>query len=423
MQSLLKSGFDDSRIESSQDFCLILKNDIIKGVKILMLGWELPPFNSGGLGVACLNLAEALSKQNCKITFILPKKVGVTSRFFKIIFADDSENPILLCPYRVSKLLKSDVSKHHLNNLIGDVFSFAIKTREIAKKEDFDVIHAHDWLAFPAGIEAKLASGKPLVVHVHATEFDRTGGHGINETVYQIEKMGMETADRVITVSHFTKNIVIHHYQIPPEKIKVVWNGINPEPEEKCAKEIKLKEEGKKIVLFVGRITIQKGADYLVKAAKMVLEYNPNVIFVIAGTGDMEGQILQEVINLGISDKVLFTGFLRDKALKDLYRAADVFVLPSISEPFGLTALEALMNNTPVILSKQSGVSEVITHSLKVDFWDIEEMAHKILAILAYEPLREWMKQKGKEEITSVNWDSSAKKCVEVYKQLIPASA
>jgi glycosyltransferase involved in cell wall biosynthesis len=305
-------------------------------------------------------------------------------------------------------------------HLFDEVQRYGILARAIAKKEKFDVIHAHDWLSFSAGISAKEISGKPLIVHIHATEFDRTAGHP-NQYIYDQEKRGFNVADCIIAVSHHTKNMVVKHYGIDPEKIMVVHNGIDiaehQAPIEDTLKWIR--EAGKQLVLFVGRITIQKGPDYFVKTAKRVIEMNPDVMFVVSGSGDMEGQMIRLASDMGISDHLFFTGFIRGEELLKLYRSADLFVMPSVSEPFGITPLEALANHTPVLISKQSGVAEVLPNALKSDFWDTEDMADKILAVLREQHLRQALSENGHEDARRTTWEEAAGKCMIVYDQLV----
>ncbi len=398
-------------------------------LKVLMFGWEFPPYNSGGLGTACFGLTRALSSyEGMDVIFVLPKKINVSSDFVKIIFADTSsvltEKDIsILSGYITSSEYTS--SKKDITvglygaTLLQEVKYYAKRAREIAKREDFDIIHAHDWLSFLAGIEAKKVSGKPLVLHVHATEFDRTGGQGVNQDVYDIEKYAMGQADEIIAVSNFTKNKIIEHYGISGDKITVVHNGVDMSDYKKLPARLeRIKKEGKqKIVLFVGRITIQKGPEYFVQAAKIVLEYYPDVLFVVAGSGDMQYQMMREATDLGIGDKVIFTGFLRGDDLTSLYQAADLYVMPSVSEPFGIIPLETIANGTPVIVSKQTGVSEVLTHALKVDFWDVEEMANKILGVLQNDSLQKTLKEESHKEVKKLNWKASAKKVLDVYKK------
>lgn len=391
-----------------------------------MFGWELPPQNSGGLGVACYGLAKKLAEKNTEIIFVLPRKTKSNS-FFRIIPANifykkKIEVDSILSPYLTTESYRSVLSSEEHNlygkGLFEEVKRYAKCGRKIALNEKFDVIHAHDWLSFGAGLVAKEATGKPLVVHVHATEFDRGGGN-INQEVYRLEKEGMEKADKVVAVSNYTKKIITDHYGIPAEKIEVVHNGIDFSEKKNLPKKIhKLKERGKKIVLFVGRLTIQKGPDYFVKAAKRVCNFSGDFYFVISGSGDMEEQLMKEVARLGISDKVIFTGFLRGEELKKVYQEADLFVMPSVSEPFGLTPLESIINGTPVLLSKQSGVSEVLSHALKIDFWDVDDLAGKILSFLNYEPLSSCLIKHGREEVEKITWDAAANKCLSIYEKL-----
>ncbi len=398
-------------------------------LKILMFGWEFPPYNSGGLGTACFGLTRALSSdKNVDITFVLPKKVDVSPSFMKVIFADTStvlsvEDISILSGYITSNeyLIKKDELTNGLYGatLLQEVKFYAKRAIEIARNEDFDVIHAHDWLSFLAGIEAKKISGKPLVLHVHATEFDRTGGQGVNQDVYNIEKYAMQEADEIVAVSNFTKEKIIKYYGIDSDKITVVHNGVDMSDFKRLPARLeKIKKTGKqKIVLFVGRITIQKGPEYFVRAAKKVLDYYANALFVVAGSGDMQYQMMNEVASLGIGDKVIFTGFLRGDDLIALYQAADLYVMPSVSEPFGIIPLETIANGIPVIVSKQTGVSEVLTHALKVDFWDVDEMANKILSVLQNDSLKNTLKEESFKEVEKLNWASSAKKVMGVYKK------
>ncbi|MDZ4240858.1 MAG: glycosyltransferase family 4 protein [Patescibacteria group bacterium] len=408
-------------------------------MRILMFGWEFPPHNSGGLGVACYGLSKALAQSGSKVTFVLPKRLkDTTSRFARIIFGDVETPdivfhniPSLLSPYTNPDSYKKERAfidnAFYGDTLFEEVRRYAIRAREIARKEQFDVIHAHDWLSFLAGMEAKKVSGKPLIVHVHATEFDRTGGRSVNQFVYDVEREGMHAADRVIAVSNYTKDIIVKRYGVPEEKVEVVHNGIDIDEylsqhvgeENRIAK---LKESGNKIVLFVGRITIQKGPDYFVAAAKKVLEYYPKVTFIISGSGDMEGQIMNQAAFLGISDKVLFAGFLRNDELVQAYKAADLYLMPSVSEPFGITPLEAIASGTPVIISRQSGVSEVLKHALKVDFWDVDEMANKIVCVLTHESLKSCLSENGFQEIIKHTWKQAAEKCMMIYKKVFGLS-
>jgi len=393
-----------------------------------MFGWEFPPHNSGGLGTACFGLTRALSREATEIVFVLPKKVPVNSNHAKLVFANEKSIKIrhvdsILYPYITSEGYSDEVrnlkDEVYGLSLMEEVRRYARKAGAIAVSENCDVIHAHDWLAFLAGIEAKRATGKPLVVHVHATEFDRTGGVGVNTEVFEIEKAGLREADAIIAVSGFTKNILISKYGIPSEKIEVVHNGIDAEEYKKVPSQISmLKKAGNKIVLFVGRITLQKGPDYFIQAAKRVLEFRPDTLFVVSGSGDMERQMIRQAAEAGMGDKVIFAGFLRGDELNGIYQSADLYVMPSVSEPFGITPLESLANGTPVLISKQSGVSEVLTHALKTDFWDTEDMADKIISVLDHRPLYESLRENGGREVEKNSWRNAALKCLGVYQRL-----
>ena len=389
-----------------------------------MFGWELSPFNSGGLGVACYGLSKALSK-NVDITFVLPRKVEVSADFVKLLFANNIKITVIdspLQPYMTSaeySRLEEDVTIYG-RDLFSEVKRYALEARKIAEKEDFDIIHAHDWLTFEAGIAAKEVSGKPLIVQLHSTEYDRCGGQNLNQAVYDIEKRGMEIADKVVGVSNLTKRIIEEHYGQPSSKVFTVHNRINADEynEPVNDKIFQLKMDGKKIVLYAGRITLQKGPEYFLNAAKKVLDFDQNVLFVMAGSGDMEYQMMNTAANLGISDKVLFTGFLRGEELTSIFKLADVFVMPSVSEPFGIAALESIINGTPVIISKQSGVSEIVQNALKVDFWDTDEMANKILSVVSHNALKKTLQDNGRGEVGTFSWDTAANETLSLYRTL-----
>jgi glycosyltransferase involved in cell wall biosynthesis len=397
-------------------------------MEVLMLGWEFPPFNLGGLGTACFGLTKALNKKGLKIKFILPTLPHkVNYPFVELISADvPFLKDEILNNYPSYEIYFQEKGKEgegkgksfplYSSNLFKEIDCYAKNVSEISKHIDFDVIHSHDWLTMKAALEVKKNTNKPLIVHVHATEFDRTGGNGVNPYVYSIEKEGMEKADCVVVVSNYTKEIVKTKYNIDEDKIFVVHNGI--ECGEKCKEIESAIKEHNKIVLFLGRITLQKGPDYFIKAAKKVSEYVKNVKFVITGSGDMEPYVIEESARLGIADKVIFTGFLRGKEVDYMYKLADVYVMPSVSEPFGISPLEAIKNDCPVIISKTSGVSEVLSHCLKVDFWDIDQLANQIMAVISYKPLSKEMVKNGSEEIKSINWDSAADKCIDIYNQM-----
>lgn len=401
-----------------------------KSLRILMFGWEFPPFHSGGLGVVCYFLTKALSEQNIKITFVLPQKFDIRVDYMRVLFADlfpdvkvGDIKKSLFSAYITSEIYeKTKKDLTWLNYFQGSLFERVKEYGErvksiIGDEEKFDVIHVHDWLTVPAGIAAMEKFKKPLIVHIHATEFDRTGGKNINQGVYEIEKWGMERANLVVVVSQFTKNIIIKHYGIEPSKIQVIHNAIDF-PETISSRSFELKIKDKQIVLFVGRITLQKGPDYFLLAAKKVLEHNPNVIFIMTGSGDMERQIIEMAAELNIADKVIFTGFKQGKELAQIYQMADLYVLSSVSEPFGLTPLESLSYGTPVLISKQSGVSEALSHCLKVDFWDTDQMANKILAVLKYNELKDELSQCGRKEVQKFNWRDTAQQFIEAYRSI-----
>lgn len=404
-----------------------------------MFGWEYPPHHSGGLGVACKGLVHALIDNEVHVCFVLPHTVAIDDKRVNIKFADkksrktesnvfletlarELQNPYLNYMEYEQKLhtfIKSG-GKMLPRTLFEQVDHYGTLTHDLFKEglDDFDVIHAHDWLCYSAGIVAKEISGKPLVVHVHATEFDRCGGNSVNQQVYERERRGMHVADHVITVSELTRKIVIDKYGVDPTKVTVVHNGnsaAEKNHDSRFKTLYKLREEGKKVVLFAGRITIQKGVDYFVHAAKKVLEYEKKVYFIVAGSGDMEAQIIKLTADLGISNHFLFTGYYKLNEQADLFAAADVVVMPSVSEPFGIIPLESMSNGTPVIMSKQSGVAEVVTHALKVDFWDTDEMANKILAVIHHPVLKNTLSHEGLRQVKDITWDKAAKKTSLIY--------
>jgi glycosyltransferase involved in cell wall biosynthesis len=297
-----------------------------------------------------------------------------------------------------------------------EVSRYAIIAASIAAKEQFDIIHAHDWLTYLAGISAKLVSGKPLVVHMHATEFDRSG-ENVNQAVYDIERQGLHMADKVIAVSHLTRNTVINRYGVPEEKVVTVHNAVDFSSIDEYANSKRWVPE--KVVTFLGRITFQKGPDYFVEAANKVIKKYPNVRFVMAGSGDMLNRMIRRAAELGITNKFHFTGFLKGPDVNRMFAISDVYVMPSVSEPFGISPLEAMRSNVPVIISKQSGVAEVLRHALKVDFWDIDAMADCIYGLLNYEALSTYFKRYGQEEVNNLKWENAAFEVKEVYKSIL----
>jgi glycosyltransferase involved in cell wall biosynthesis len=335
---------------------------------------------------------------------------------------DYIDSPIY--PYVTSESYETSLlhagSTAYGRNLFEEVHRYALKAREIAKKVDANIIHAHDWLSFGAGIEAQKVKGVPFVAHMHATEYDRTGHSGVNPHVYNVELEGMKKAAQVVAVSNLTRGIITNKYGIDSAKVRVIHNGIDASDYNTSYDGIwEMKKHLGQIILFAGRITLQKGPDYFLKAAKIVSDFYPDVKFVIAGAGDMQPQIMKMTAEYGLSDKILYTGFLRDAELNQMYKLADLFVLPSVSEPFGITPLESLINGTPVLVSKQSGVSEVLSHALKTDFWDVEDMANKMIAVLQHQSLQQCLTDNGRGEAYNQKWDKAAHKTIEMYSQLL----
>ncbi|MHC5145454.1 MAG: glycosyltransferase family 4 protein [Planctomycetota bacterium] len=418
-------------------------------MKVFMLGWEFPPFISGGLGTACYGLSKAMSQMGTQISFVLPRAnaadgsepvtVLSTEGYTKTDTLTEYQNIHFktitspLTPYASCgtsegcQTLPEDrsVSAWHCTpsqssgnygcNIYEQVYRYASKVVEISALEDFDLIHAHDWMTYPAAIAVAEATQKPLIVHVHSTEFDRSGDQ-VNQTIYNVERAGMHAANKVIAVSHFTKNIIMGHYGVPSGKIEAVYNGVECNGRSHSRA---FKDPSDKIVLFLGRLTLQKGPEYFIAAAKKVLEVEENVKFIVAGDGNMTHRMIEYAASLGIGHKVFFAGFLRGAEVDRAYEMADLYVMPSVSEPFGIAPLEALKHEVPVLISKQSGVSEVLQHALKVDFWDVNELANKIVAVLRYPPLRSTLRENGHTEAEMVRWEDSAAKVTAIYKQLL----
>lgn len=426
-------------------------------MKVLMFGWEFPPHITGGLGTACFGITKGLSKHGTEVIFVVPKAYGdedqgavklknasdisfdLTDEEYKeywqhIKYLEVGSNIIpYVSPQIFSKTIeenlktgedfKSNVfsrryefSGKYSDNLMEEVARYALIASALAMKEDFDIIHAHDWLTYPAGIAAKKSSGKKLVVHMHATEFDRTGGN-VNQQVYDIEREGMEAADQVITVSNLTRNIVIERYGIDPAKVVTIHNAVDQSSHLYPGNFTKNYKE--KLVTFLGRITLQKGPEYFIEAAYKVLQKTSNVRFAMAGSGDMLIRMIKRVAQLRIADKFHFTGFLGEDDVQRIFSLSDVFVMPSVSEPFGIVPLEAMRSNVPVIISKQSGVAEVLNHALKVDFWDIDAIADSIYGLCNYEGLSKMFIKYGKQEVENLKWEDSALKIKEVYQRLL----
>lgn len=425
-------------------------------MKVLMFGWEFPPHITGGLGTACFGMTKGLLKNDVEVIFVVPKAYGDESQeAVRLVNASDVSIDVRkteqtefwknitylevnssLVPYigpeAFDNLMESNEKVTTLNeesvfnaryvfsgkygeNLLEEVARYALVGAQIARDSDFDLIHAHDWLTYSAGVAAKQATGKPLVVHMHATEFDRSG-ESVNQRVYDIERAGMMAADRVITVSNLTRNIVIDRYGIDPAKVITVHNAV--EPVDRPDAEKPEKHVPEKIVTFLGRVTFQKGPEYFIEAAYKVLQRDPNVRFVMAGTGDLLEKMIRRVAQLRISTKFHFTGFLRGDNVDKMFAMSDVYVMPSVSEPFGISPLEAMRSNVPVVISKQSGVAEVLHHALKVDFWDIDAMADAIYGLLQYKSLPEMFSKYGAMEVDNLKWENAARHIKAVYEQV-----
>ncbi len=427
-------------------------------MRVLMFGWEFPPHISGGLGTACYGLTRGMSSiPNLEILFVVPKAYGDEDKSrIKLLGAGDvsvdirrvKENQYLkdlsyieinsnLVPYTSPDEYEELVNKaeHHGKrfvetsmggklkftgtygkNLYEEIANYAVVAGEIALKEDFDIIHSHDWLTYPAGIAAKRASGKPLVIHVHATDFDRSGGK-VNPTVFEIEKTGMHLADKIIAVSNLTRNTVIEKYGIHPDKVVTVYNAVDPITDHE---KVKLKRGiDDQVVTFLGRITLQKGPEYFVQAAHKVLQKMDNVRFVMAGSGELLEKMIQWTAALGISDRFHYTGFLKGDDVFKMFSISDVYVMPSVSEPFGISPLEAMQSNVPSIISHQSGVAEILKYAFKVDFWDVDALADAIYGLLNYPALSIMFKKHGMKEVNDMKWENSGGKVHAIYKEFV----
>jgi glycosyltransferase involved in cell wall biosynthesis len=423
-----------------------------------MFGWEFPPHITGGLGTASYGLTKGMATlDDLEVIFVVPKAWGDEDQTmvrlvganqvpvaYKKVFYKGFKRPVerievssKIVPYTDPddfwKLVKSEVSGYNFyvktnskgkvdfsgkydSSLMDEIYKYSVVAAVIADENEFDIIHAHDWLAYPAGIAAMEVSGKPLVIHVHATDFDRSGG-SVNPDVYRIEKNGMDAASKIITVSNLTRDIVINRYNIDPAKVETVYNAVEPVTiEENC---IIKKGFDEKVVTFLGRITMQKGPEYFIEAAYKVLQVMNNVRFVMAGSGDMMERMMRRAAALKITDRFHFTGFLKGADVFTMLDMSDVYIMPSVSEPFGISPLEAMQSNVPVIISKQSGVAEILTHAVKTDFWDIDAMADAIYGILNYPALAHMFIKNGKEEVIRLKWDNSARHVRDIYYRVI----
>ncbi|MGN1046828.1 MAG: glycosyltransferase family 4 protein [Candidatus Cryptobacteroides sp.] len=428
-------------------------------MRVLMFGWEFPPHIAGGLGTACYGMTKGLAENDVDVLFVMPSASGDEDQSaVKIINASDvavdtvtaSVDEFLgkvqfvhigsnMVPYvdpqdfktvveeerkrqiknfRVQYGQKYKFSGKYGANLMEEVARYAMVGATIAlqHKDEFDVIHAHDWLTYLAGIGAKRLTGKPLVVHVHATSYDRASDDKVDTRVVDLEKKGMEAADKVIAVSDLTRNIVINRYGISPDKVVTVHNAVDFSGRENIQVERGVAD---KVVTFLGRVTYQKGPEYFIEAAAKVLKRCDNVRFVMAGSGDMLNRCIRHVARLGISDRFHFTGFLRGQEVQKMFALSDVYVMPSISEPFGISPLEAMQTNVPSIISKQSGCAEILKYALKVDFWDVDAMSDAIYGLLQYPAISALAARCGYDEVNSLKWTAASAKVKKVYESVL----
>ena len=417
-------------------------------MKALMFGWEFPPHILGGLGTASYGLTKGIYQNgDMDITFVIPRPMGDEEKTFaKIIGASNTPvawrdvswdyvqqrqgnvmDPQTYFDLRdhiyadfnylnVNDLGCIEFSGKYPQNLMEEINNYSIVAGVIARTAQFDVIHSHDWLTYPAGIHAKQVSGKPLVIHVHATDYDRSRGN-VNPVVFGIEKDGMNQADHIITVSNLTRRTVIEKSGISPDKVSTVHNAVEPLPDDYLKIEKTPRKE--KIVTFLGRITMQKGPEYFVEAAAMVLKKVHNVRFVMAGGGDMMEKMIRLAARRGISDRFHFIGFLRGKEVYEMYKNSDVFIMPSVSEPFGIAPLEAMQMGVPSIISKQSGCAEILDNVIKVDYWDVNEMANAIYSIISYPAMSQQLHEEGLDEVAGIVWKKAGTKVINIYKRLV----
>ena len=428
-------------------------------MKVLMFGWEFPPHIAGGLGTACYGMTKGLAANGVEVLFVMPSASGDEDQSaVKIINASDVAVDVKtrtvdeflgkvqfvhigtnMIPYvspedfstiveeerrrqvedfRIQYGQKFKFSGKYGANLMEEVARYAMVGATIAlqHKDEFDVIHAHDWLTYLAGIAAKQLTGKPLVIHVHATSFDRSSDDNIDTRVYDLEKKGMMMADKIIAVSDLTRNICINKYGADPDKVVTVHNAVDFSGRENIQVERGVKD---KVVTFLGRVTYQKGPEYFIEAAAKILKRCDHVRFVMAGSGDMLNKCIRHVARLGISDRFHFTGFLRGTDVQKMFALSDVYVMPSISEPFGISPLEAMQTYVPSIISKQSGCAEILHYALKTDFWDVDAMADAIYGLLNYPALARVAAEKGHEEVNAIKWVNAAAKVKQVYQSVL----
>jgi glycosyltransferase involved in cell wall biosynthesis len=398
-------------------------------MKILMLGWELPPHNSGGLGVACYHLSKALALEGASIDFVVPYSAKHENIDFMKIHNATKLSPIDrygLGAYDSQFLVESQPGSNveDVKDIRGVQRHYTKYVERLVSKKKFDAIHAHDWLTMEAGIRAKQLTNAPLIVHVHSTEYDRAGGNVGNQIAHEIEYQGLMIADRIIAVSDITKQIIINKYGIPADKIEIMHNAIDVESlndgysyDGRTYKYLEgLKTEGYTIISAVTRFTIQKGLEYLVRAFAMASEKNDRIALLLAGDGEQRDELIKLASELGVSDRLFFTGFVRGKQWRDAYSVSDIFVMSSVSEPFGLTALEAAHHDNALILTKQSGVAEVLSSIFRYDFWDVQRLADQIVGIATSDSLRNELKVNVTNEYARLSWNDVAAKCMDLYK-------
>ena len=428
-------------------------------MRVLMFGWEFPPHIAGGLGTACYGIVKGLAYNGVQTLFVMPSASGdedqsaakiinasdvpvesfdstVDEFLDKVKFVRIGSNMIpYVDPEEFHEMVESErrLQSENLTKCIGTKFRFSGRygsnlmeevahyamvggTIAMEHKDEFDIIHAHDWLTYLAGIAAKELTGKPLVVHVHATSFDRGTEDQIDSRVYDIEKRGMMAADKVIAVSDLTRNIVINKYGIDPEKVVTVHNAVDFSGRENVKVDRGVRD---KVVTFLGRITFQKGPEYFIEAAAKVLKRTKGVRFVMAGSGDMMNRCIRHVAKLGISDRFHFTGFLRGAEVQKMFAMSDVYIMPSVSEPFGISPLEAMCSNVPAIISNQSGAAEVLKYAFKVDFWDVDAMADDIYALLKYPALADFAAREGYDEVNRLKWNIATAKLKNIYESVV----
>lgn len=418
-------------------------------MKVLMFGWEFPPHILGGLGTASYGLTKGMSKQgDMEITFCIPKPWGDEDQsFLKIIGMNsvpvvwkdvdwnyvksrvgDRMDPQLYFDLRdhiyadfryigTNDLGCIEFSGRYPDNLYEEINNYSIVAGVVARQQQFDIIHAHDWLTYPAGIHAKKVSGKPLCIHVHATDFDRSHGHP-NPTVYSIEKDGMDNADHIMCVSELTRQIVISKYYQDPRKVSTVHNAVTPLSKE-ILDIVPERKPNEKIVTFLGRLTMQKGPEFFVEAANMVLQRTKNIRFCMAGNGDKMEEMITLAAQRGIADRFHFPGFLKGKQVYECLKASDVYVMPSVSEPFGISPLEAMQCSVPTIISKQSGCAEILHKCIKIDYWDIHAMADAMYSICSYPALYQYLRDEGKKEVDGIKWEDAGLKVRRIYDEVL----